>query len=63
MTPVHWQKSSYCADSSNCLSLAASPDTTIHIRESETPHTVVTITRSQLGILIDAIRAGTLTSP
>ncbi|MFH8594201.1 DUF397 domain-containing protein [Streptomyces rimosus] len=60
MPSTPWQKSSYCADSSNCLSLVACPDHTIRIRESEAPHTVVTTTRSQLGSLMDAIKAGTL---
>ncbi|CAM5632909.1 MULTISPECIES: DUF397 domain-containing protein [Streptomyces] len=61
MPSAPWQKSSYCADSSNCLSLAASPDKTIRIRESEAPHTVVTTTPSQLASLMDAIKTGTLT--
>ncbi|KAA6224131.1 DUF397 domain-containing protein [Streptomyces albofaciens JCM 4342] len=60
MPSTHWQKSSYCADSSNCLSLSASPDHTIRIRESEAPHTVLTTTKSQLGSLIDAIKNSAL---
>ncbi|RSO07602.1 DUF397 domain-containing protein [Streptomyces sp. WAC 06783] len=61
MPSTPWQKSSYCADSSNCLSLAASPDKTVLIQESATPHTVVTTTQSQLRSLMDAIKTGTLT--
>ncbi|WP_030024809.1 DUF397 domain-containing protein [Streptomyces monomycini] len=60
MPSTPWQKSSYCADSSNCLHLAALPDHTIRIRESEAPHTVVTTTRNQLGLLIAAIKSGGL---
>ncbi|MEU7201550.1 DUF397 domain-containing protein [Streptomyces sp. NPDC045470] len=62
MPSTHWQKSSYCADSSNCLNLAALPDHTIRIQESETPHTVVTTTPNQLGLLIGAIKGDTLAS-
>ncbi|MEV5594706.1 DUF397 domain-containing protein [Streptomyces sp. NPDC052496] len=62
MPPVRRQKSSYCADSSNCLCLVPTPDNTIRIRESEDPHTVVRATQTQLGSLIGAIKAGILTS-
>ncbi|MEN2420191.1 DUF397 domain-containing protein [Streptomyces rimosus] len=61
MPSTPWQKSSYCADSSNCLSLAASPDHTVRIRESETPRVVVTTTQSQLASLVNAIKKGALT--
>ncbi|RSO36626.1 DUF397 domain-containing protein [Streptomyces sp. WAC 06725] len=60
MPSTDWQKSFYCGEGNNCLSLAASPDKTIRIRESEAPHTVVTTTPSQLASLMDAIKAGTL---
>ncbi|WP_079027416.1 DUF397 domain-containing protein [Streptomyces rimosus] len=60
MSAPSWQKSSYCAEGNNCLSLAASPDKTILIQESATPHTVVTTTQSQLRSLMDAIKTGTL---
>ncbi|MEU7257677.1 DUF397 domain-containing protein [Streptomyces rimosus] len=63
MSAPSWQKSSYCAEGNNCLSLAATPDHTIRIRESEAPHAVVTTTRSQLVSLISAIKSGTLTRP
>ncbi|WP_416974475.1 DUF397 domain-containing protein [Streptomyces sp. 4F14] len=33
-----WQKSSYSAETSNCLEIAPTP-TTIHIRDSKTPTT------------------------
>ncbi|GCD44779.1 DUF397 domain-containing protein [Streptomyces paromomycinus] len=63
MPSTHWQKSSYCADSSNCLSVAAFPDAAIRIREIETPNPVVTTARPQFGLLMDAIKSGSLNSP
>ncbi|MFH8748604.1 DUF397 domain-containing protein [Streptomyces rimosus] len=61
MSAPNWQKSSYCAEGNNCLNLAATPDHTIRIRESETPHAVVTTTQSQLASLVNAIKNGALT--
>ncbi|WP_336885996.1 DUF397 domain-containing protein [Streptomyces mexicanus] len=36
MPNLHWQKSTYSPDGSNCLEIAPTP-TTIHIRDSKTP--------------------------
>lgn len=55
-----WQTSSYCGTGNNCLELAAAPDGTVHIRESETPYAVVATNRTQLGSLIRVIKNGTL---
>ncbi|WP_206506538.1 DUF397 domain-containing protein [Streptomyces chrestomyceticus] len=63
MPSDHWQKSSYCADSSNCLNVALFPDAAIRIRESETPNSVVTTDRPQFGLLVDAIKSGSLSGP
>ncbi|MFK8847537.1 DUF397 domain-containing protein [Streptomyces sp. Ac-502] len=60
MSTSAWQKSSYCGEGNNCLNLAAFPDHTIRIRESETPNAEVTTTRPQLGSLIAAIKHDTL---
>ncbi|GCD36659.1 hypothetical protein OEIGOIKO_04435 [Streptomyces chrestomyceticus JCM 4735] len=60
MPSTQWQKSSYCADSSNCLNVAAFPDHTVRIRESAAPHAEVTTTRPQLGLLIAAVKGDTL---
>ncbi len=35
MPNLHWQKSTYSPDGSNCLEIAPTP-TTIHIRDSKT---------------------------
>ncbi|MEU8649491.1 DUF397 domain-containing protein [Streptomyces sp. NPDC048737] len=60
-TPDNWQKSSYSGggDGSNCLELATTP-TTLHLRESDTPTTVLTTTPAPLAHLLDAIRARAL---
>ncbi|MDC0772404.1 DUF397 domain-containing protein [Streptomyces sp. HD] len=36
MQTLHWQKSTYSGDGSNCVEIAATP-TTIHIRDSKNP--------------------------
>ncbi|MEV5171906.1 DUF397 domain-containing protein [Streptomyces flaveolus] len=36
MQTLHWYKSTYSGDSSNCVEIATTP-TTIHIRDSKTP--------------------------
>ncbi|MFF8320363.1 DUF397 domain-containing protein [Streptomyces bobili] len=60
-TPENWQKSSYSGpdDGNDCLELASTP-TTLHLRESDTPATVLTTTPTPLTHLLDAIRAQAL---
>ncbi|WP_155054626.1 DUF397 domain-containing protein [Streptomyces blattellae] len=36
MQTLHWQKSTYSGDSSNCVEIATTL-TTIHVRDSKTP--------------------------
>ncbi|MFH9858853.1 DUF397 domain-containing protein [Streptomyces sp. NPDC017202] len=59
--PDNWQKSSYSGggDGSNCLELAATP-TTLHLRESDAPTTVLTTSPAPLTHLLDAIRTRVL---
>ncbi|MFF8191613.1 DUF397 domain-containing protein [Streptomyces bobili] len=59
--PDNWQKSSYSGpdDGNDCLELASTP-TTLHLRESDTPATVLTTTPAPLTHLLDAIRAQAL---
>lgn len=59
--PQNWQKSSFSggAEGNNCLELA-SISATLHLRESDTPATVLTTTPAPLARLLDAIRARTL---
>ncbi len=60
MSAPNWQKSSYCGEGNNCLNVAATPDNTIRIRESEAPHEVLTATQTQFGSLIGAVKNDTL---
>jgi hypothetical protein len=57
--PDNWQKSSYSdgGDGNDCVELAATP-TTLHLRESDAPATVLTTTRPVLTDLLHAIHAG-----
>ncbi|KUO13576.1 DUF397 domain-containing protein [Streptomyces sp. DSM 15324] len=56
-TPDIWQKSSFSGggDGSNCLELASTP-TTLHLRESDTPATILTTTPTALANLLAGIR-------
>ncbi len=60
MTELRWHRSSHCEAGSSCVYLAAGPKGTIHLRESDEPHIVLTTTRARLNPLISAIKAGTL---
>ncbi|MFI1699637.1 DUF397 domain-containing protein [Streptomyces bobili] len=59
--PLHWQKSTYSggAEGNACVELAASP-THIHLRESDTPTTALTISPATLAHLLKGIRTGGL---
>ncbi|MEU3620376.1 DUF397 domain-containing protein [Streptomyces sp. NPDC006872] len=56
MQPLHWQKSSYSGDGSNCVNIAADPTGTLHLRESDEPEVVLTTTLVGLRTLIDGLR-------
>ncbi|GAA0466228.1 DUF397 domain-containing protein [Streptomyces sp. NPDC046215] len=58
MTQI-WQKSSYCSEGDACLNLASGPNR-IHLRESDTPRTTLTLTPRHLAALIRALKAGSL---
>ncbi|MFF0597057.1 DUF397 domain-containing protein [Streptomyces antibioticus] len=57
-----WQKSSFSggSDGNNCLELTATP-TILHLRESDTPTTILTITPTPLAHLLAGIRKDTPT--
>jgi hypothetical protein len=63
-TPYTWQKSSFSGggEGNACVELATTP-TTLHLRESDDPATVLTTTPAPLGHLLGAIRTGAVTSP
>jgi hypothetical protein len=54
----NWQKSSYCGEGANCLNVAAAPDGTVRIRESDDPCRVLTSTVTQLRSFLLAVKAG-----
>ncbi|MGW5868093.1 DUF397 domain-containing protein [Streptomyces sp. NPDC055239] len=56
MTNLNWQKSSYCQEASACVHVATTPDGTVHLRESDTPETILTTDPRQLRALISHIR-------
>lgn len=61
MTEVNWQKSSYSSagDGNSCIELAFI-GTTVALRESDDPRTVLTTSPARLGALLQSIKTGTL---
>ncbi|MEV5381972.1 DUF397 domain-containing protein [Streptomyces sp. NPDC052721] len=58
MPTLHWRKSTYSPDGSNCVEIATTP-TTIHIRDSKTPtDRHLTLTPSTWADFLPYIRAG-----
>jgi hypothetical protein len=53
-----WQKSSYCAEASSCVNVAATPNGAIRLRESEAPDVIVTTTPEKLRAFIRGVKAG-----
>lgn len=56
MQTLHWQKSSYSGDSSNCVYVAASATGTLHLRESDQPDVILTTTAPRLQTFICALK-------
>ncbi|SES48858.1 protein of unknown function [Streptomyces sp. yr375] len=61
-TPDNWQKSTYSdgGDGNDCLELASATPTTLHLRESDTPTTILTTAPAPLTHFLCSIRTGTL---
>ncbi|MEU1790502.1 DUF397 domain-containing protein [Streptomyces sparsogenes] len=55
-----WRKSSYSAQGSNCVYVAAPTPEDIKIRESDDPDVILTTTPATLGVFIRAAKAGRL---
>ncbi|MFF4574211.1 DUF397 domain-containing protein [Streptomyces sp. NPDC001410] len=56
MTPLTWQKSSYCPEGNSCIHIAATPGT-IHLTESADPNkTILTTTPAAFGALLTALK-------
>ncbi|MFC7262654.1 DUF397 domain-containing protein [Streptomyces lutosisoli] len=58
MPELHWQKSSFSSEASNCVELATAPDGTIRLRESDAPSTALTLRATTLNPLLSATREG-----
>ena len=61
MSPtLHWQKSSFSGGGSDedCLEIATTP-TTLHLRESDTPATILSPTPTALTALLTAVKSRT----
>ena len=58
---LNWQKSTFSggAEGNACVELAAAP-TTLHLRESDSPTTVVATTPTPVAHLLQAITTGKL---
>lgn len=50
-----WQKSSYCAEGSNCVEIRAETSA-LQVRESTAPAAVLTVDPTRLGAMFRAIR-------
>ncbi|MEU3276185.1 DUF397 domain-containing protein [Streptomyces antibioticus] len=61
MARLTWQKSSFSGGGEgNCVELAASPSSRIHLRESDHPHDTTTTTPHALAHLLHALKGGDL---
>lgn len=58
MHAYNWQKSSYSNEGANCVNVAAAPDGTLRLRESDDPDVILATTRSGLSALLESIKAG-----
>ncbi|MER5180300.1 DUF397 domain-containing protein [Streptomyces sp. NPDC002896] len=63
MTELNWQKSTYSETASSCVYLAAAPDGTILLRESDEPEVILSTGPRQLRALIANLRTVDLTKP
>ncbi len=51
-----WQKSSFSTDAVNCVNIAAAPDGTVRLRESDDPQVVLSATRDGLAAFLAVIK-------
>ncbi|MFI9229722.1 DUF397 domain-containing protein [Streptomyces rimosus] len=56
MSRLTWQKSSYSNAAVNCVNIAAAPDGTVCLRESDDPEVILSTTREGLAGLVAAIK-------
>ncbi|MFK8849311.1 DUF397 domain-containing protein [Streptomyces sp. Ac-502] len=51
-----WQKSSFSTDAVNCVNIAAAPDGTVRLRESDDPLVILSATRDGLAAFLAAVK-------
>ncbi|MEU7185566.1 DUF397 domain-containing protein [Streptomyces sp. NPDC039022] len=56
MYEYQWQKSSYSNAAVNCVNVAAAPDGTVRLRESDAPQVILSTTRSGMAAFLTAIK-------
>ncbi|MGW7555289.1 DUF397 domain-containing protein [Streptomyces rimosus] len=56
MHDYQWQKSSYSNAAVNCVNVAAAPDGTVCLRESDDPQVILSATRDGLAAFLAAIK-------
>lgn len=58
MDPLAWQKSSFSGEAANCVNVAAAPDGTLRLRESDDPDVIIAASRAGLSALLASIKTG-----
>ncbi|KNE82252.1 MULTISPECIES: DUF397 domain-containing protein [Streptomyces] len=58
MFPLDWQKSSHSGEGANCLYIAAVPDGTVRIKESDDPRITIGVSQDAFRALIRGVKAG-----
>ncbi|MFE3828716.1 DUF397 domain-containing protein [Streptomyces sp. NPDC059092] len=58
MSALHWQKSSYSGSANGCVHLAAAPDGTVKLVESDDPDVIVSTTPEKLHAFMRGVKAG-----
>ncbi|MFD7669041.1 DUF397 domain-containing protein [Streptomyces sp. NPDC059788] len=56
MTRLTWQKSTFSGEAANCVNIAAAPDGTALLRESDAPETILSASRAGLAAFLAAIK-------
>ena len=51
-----WQKSSFSGEAANCVNVAAVPDGTLRLRESDDPDRILAVNREGLSALLATIK-------
>ena len=59
-TPDNWQKSSFSGEAANCVNVAAMPDDTLRLRESDEPGRILAVNREGLSALLTAVKTDRL---